>query len=67
MITDEKTVKEFVKGYESLCASLGVYLVFEVDEYWLQGSGEQLDIDEAVQGMEDVLLSNGENAPTELT
>lgn len=57
MITDEKTIKRFVEGYEKLCNELGVYLVFELDDYWLEGSGEQLDTDEAVQSMEDVLIS----------
>lgn len=52
---DNRTINKFVEGYEKLCNELGVYLVFELDEYWLENSGEQLDANEAVQGMLKIL------------
>tara|TARA_R110000851_G_scaffold195973_1_gene346719 strand:+ start:147 stop:317 length:171 start_codon:yes stop_codon:yes gene_type:complete len=51
----EKNIKQFVEGYKKLCNELGVYLVFELEEYWLEDSGEQLDTDEAVQRLEEIL------------
>jgi hypothetical protein len=54
---DERTIYKFVDGYKKLCSELGVYLVFELDEYWLENSGEQLDTMEAVQGMHEVLFN----------
>lgn len=58
MVTDISKIKEFVCGYEDLCNKIGVYMVFELPEFWLEYSGEQLDIDEAVQRVGDVLINS---------
>jgi hypothetical protein len=43
----KEEMDEFINGYKDLCEKTQLYIVFS-DGLWLQGAGEQLDIDEAV-------------------
>ena len=43
----QKEIDDFIFGYKKLCEQHNAYLVLD-GVAWLQGAGEQIDIDEAV-------------------